>query len=721
VRIRPVGSAVIELDEPTSNTEKKPSNNFTTADQMENDIESNKWKPNQQYFNYEFVAHNNNQHNPPNQDGYYYAPPATSERPVFVSSTPAPPSHSQGPIFVSSTPEPENNYGPSSTPSYEDSASDDYDEDDTVVIEAKSANNNQRNIPETRQQVNPTPAPVFGTRLNKLNRVVETAANPRGVNYEHGQQVESRKQPNPKSSNFINYSAPQNYYPSYGQRTNQFVPEMPEEAEYIPGSQRPQYVPRPSPPQPQPQPNYPEAPTTNQQPGIFVQYYPRQGHIPTYTPQYPTVYNQYPQYYPQGRSYPGYNFGYYPQYYPVYPQTPVSPQPRRIPQPRINPTPTFPQTPVHPEIPENHQPRANPQSPNHPQTPMNQQPRVNPNPQIPVHPQIPERTPIQPQQPPVKPQRPRIQPPTDSPVYFIPRVGPHPANFNPIPVNPPQKPIPVNPEEDVPSFAPPRKVPQPNFVPVRPRIQPPNTTPVPVQPTHIPDNRPSVETPNYYPRVVPPQTTDRPAYSPSSPRFLPRFTTTVKSTIEGLDSDELDQTMYDVPVEDEKDSSPEAQDSHDVVENPRVETTYNGEPPLPETTESAKKSIIISRKNTAQEARDNQKNYIRLLTERQNISEVGFGTKNCGHDNHENHEHLESGVVRTRVISATPAPRNVKTGERISHRRIVISEPVETVQEIEVLEPVQKESRSTTTSKPDHHQVPVYPKAVPPAFANSDF
>lgn len=54
----------------------------------------------------------------------------------------------------------------------------------------------------------------------------------------------------------------------------------------------------------------------------------------------------------------------------------------------------------------------------------------------------------------------------------------------------------------------------------------------------------------------------------------------------------------------------------------------------------------------------------------------------------------EAGQVRARVLSATPAPPSSEpTGERVNTRRVVVSRPIETLQEIEVQEPVTKLER----------------------------
>lgn len=86
--------------------------------------------------------------------------------------------------------------------------------------------------------------------------------------------------------------------------------------------------------------------------------------------------------------------------------------------------------------------------------------------------------------------------------------------------------------------------------------------------------------------------------------------------------------------------------------------------------------------------------------------------------------------IRARVISATPSYDNVKpASERVSTRRVVVSKPVETLQEIDVAEPVTKYERTSVqqptlfkTAHLDHVQVhssvPVIGKALTPALAH---
>lgn len=87
--------------------------------------------------------------------------------------------------------------------------------------------------------------------------------------------------------------------------------------------------------------------------------------------------------------------------------------------------------------------------------------------------------------------------------------------------------------------------------------------------------------------------------------------------------------------------------------------------------------------------------------------------------------------MRARVLSATPAPENAEpTDQRVSTRRVVVSRPIETLQEVDVVEPATKLERVSIqqptlikTAHLDHVQVhgsvPVVGKAYAPAVAHA--
>lgn len=106
------------------------------------------------------------------------------------------------------------------------------------------------------------------------------------------------------------------------------------------------------------------------------------------------------------------------------------------------------------------------------------------------------------------------------------------------------------------------------------------------------------------------------------------------------------------------------------------------------------RSVVPSVRNLNPEVnKANQQRLIELLTARGGVAEVqGYGSAAGRTNGHVG----DAGNVRARVLSATPAPEDTKpTGERVSTRRIVVSRPIETVQEIEVVEPATKIHRVT--------------------------
>uniref|UniRef100_A0A182PS85 DUF4794 domain-containing protein n=1 Tax=Anopheles epiroticus TaxID=199890 RepID=A0A182PS85_9DIPT len=141
----------------------------------------------------------------------------------------------------------------------------------------------------------------------------------------------------------------------------------------------------------------------------------------------------------------------------------------------------------------------------------------------------------------------------------------------------------------------------------------------------------------------------------------------------------------------------------------------------------ASQSVVVGQGLTQEQIHANQEQFIKLLSERDSIAEVGFGPKG------DTSGTLIDAYVRSRVLSATPAPRDAKeTSRTVNIRRIVVSRPVETEQEVEVREqgyattitpPPYEHKRDvsevTPTEGPDRaQQPPVYVNAKPPAFAD---
>ncbi|XP_052566133.1 uncharacterized protein LOC120414013 [Culex pipiens pallens] len=130
---------------------------------------------------------------------------------------------------------------------------------------------------------------------------------------------------------------------------------------------------------------------------------------------------------------------------------------------------------------------------------------------------------------------------------------------------------------------------------------------------------------------------------------------------------------------------------------------------------SSTPSVIITNRGSSEQVRTNQEQFIKLLSERDSIAEVSYGP------NTDSSSSLINTYVRSRVLSATPAPQNAKeTSKTVNIRRIIVSRPIETEQEVEVREqsyPSHGYKRQTTSSS---EQFPIYTTAKPPAFADDD-
>ncbi|XP_032680181.1 uncharacterized protein LOC116848335 [Odontomachus brunneus] len=137
-------------------------------------------------------------------------------------------------------------------------------------------------------------------------------------------------------------------------------------------------------------------------------------------------------------------------------------------------------------------------------------------------------------------------------------------------------------------------------------------------------------------------------------------------------------------------------------------------------------TVIPSRRISAEDSKINQNRLIDLLTARSGVTEVGFGRGGAigtpiG----------DAGYVRARILSVTSSPEYAEpTGERVSTRRVVISRPIETFQEYDIVEPATKIERVAVqqptlikTARVDHVQlhgsVPVVGKALAPAVAHT--
>lgn len=125
-----------------------------------------------------------------------------------------------------------------------------------------------------------------------------------------------------------------------------------------------------------------------------------------------------------------------------------------------------------------------------------------------------------------------------------------------------------------------------------------------------------------------------------------------------------------------------------------------------------------------EEASANQHKLLQLLTARGGVAEVG-------HERHGGAEYVgDAGISRARVLSATPSPHHEPIDEKIKTRRIVVSRPVHTLQEIEVVQPATKIEQVAVnhptvikTAQVSYERVktsvPVYGKVLAPAIAHA--
>lgn len=112
-------------------------------------------------------------------------------------------------------------------------------------------------------------------------------------------------------------------------------------------------------------------------------------------------------------------------------------------------------------------------------------------------------------------------------------------------------------------------------------------------------------------------------------------------------------------------------------------------------------------------------------------TQFGFVQLGFGRDDTAGASIGDAGHVRARVLSAIPAPEYAEpTGEHVSTRRIVVSRPIETFQEYDIVEPATKIERVSVqqptlikTARVNHVQVhgsiPIVGKALTPAVAHA--
>jgi hypothetical protein len=125
---------------------------------------------------------------------------------------------------------------------------------------------------------------------------------------------------------------------------------------------------------------------------------------------------------------------------------------------------------------------------------------------------------------------------------------------------------------------------------------------------------------------------------------------------------------------------------------------------------NANNEIVIQFRLTPEQARQNQEKFLELLSERNGFAEIATGK------NQEHSSEIINSFIRSRVISATPAPIDAKEHTRtVNIRRIVVSSPVETVRDVEVSD--YNGHGTEKTNADDVQQPPVYSTSTPPAFA----
>ncbi|BES92899.1 Hypothetical protein NTJ_05708 [Nesidiocoris tenuis] len=120
-------------------------------------------------------------------------------------------------------------------------------------------------------------------------------------------------------------------------------------------------------------------------------------------------------------------------------------------------------------------------------------------------------------------------------------------------------------------------------------------------------------------------------------------------------------------------------------------------------------SVIPSFRISAEQSLANQERFIDLLTGRGGVVEARTANGQPS---------SEPSQVRARVLSVTPAPDNAAPREeKVNTRRIVVSRPIQTLEEVDVVQPFTKIERvavhSPAVIKTAHHGVAHLPTSVP--------
>lgn len=126
--------------------------------------------------------------------------------------------------------------------------------------------------------------------------------------------------------------------------------------------------------------------------------------------------------------------------------------------------------------------------------------------------------------------------------------------------------------------------------------------------------------------------------------------------------------------------------------DPTERTPYNGEEQA-EVVEIEPKGRNFTNKQNGTYGNDQQARLIELYTGNGGVSEVGqvddqtnsrytSNNNNNYNNNNRNGQYQDVGNVRARVVSVTPPPATALPVETVNRRRIVVSKPVTTVQEV---------------------------------------
>lgn len=180
----------------------------------------------------------------------------------------------------------------------------------------------------------------------------------------------------------------------------------------------------------------------------------------------------------------------------------------------------------------------------------------------------------------------------------------------------------------------------------------------------------SQQRPNFRVLLEPPKILERPQQTQTKPSDETNSFQRSKET--GL-GDSLTQTLNNIET-----SSQRAPSSTTETELPSLYRSYLNhlrDNQLSDTKAHSTDEVIPSvRQLSPEQSQENQRKLLELLTGRGEVSEVGLARSG-------------ESAVRGRVLSVTPAPPCAEGEERVNTRRVVVSRPVHTVEEVHVQRP----------------------------------